>query len=377
MRIAQQFFLTLTNLLANEHYSGQVNSAPLDENIILRSATFHQVIPIIDLFSPTLKTLFPMLSERFWQTVHAYSLANHGFLMAVEQLLATLDSTCRSAGIEYRLFKGAVLAHQVYPQPQYRTFGDIDLLVRPNDLPRLEQLLLAMDFEICDDLYHSFPLSIVQKYNFARHYQHRQPPEIPVDVHLNLTGKLHPFQFNGQDFWQNSSQITITGRNYPTFKLEYQAIAGLYHAFKHYYFKLIWLCDLYLLLQQPKLNWDLLLALIDKYRLTRLWQYFNYLSVPLFGKAFEPVKPPFRPTQRLISVEQVLNGFTRLNASQARMVLPLLYHPDWKVKFQYIWRQLLPPREVISAFYGDNSVHPTLMNYLRNRRQALTALFKL
>lgn len=377
MRAAQQFFISLTRLLADENYSAEVNPAFLDAEVIWRSAVYHQVVPLIDKESAKLKTLFPALSNDFWHNVHDYTLANCGYVMALERFLSELATAFNQKRLDYRLFKGIVLAYQIYPQPYYRTFGDIDLLVRPADLPRVEQLLFAMDFMLCEDLYYSFPLPIVQKYNFARHYQSQIPPEIPVDVHLNLTGKLHPFQFDRQDFWGNSMPISIAGHYYPSFKLEYQAALALYHAFKHYYFKLIWFCDLYLLLQKPQLDWDLFFALIDKYRLTRLWRYFNFLSVSLFGKAIKLVKPPSRLTQHLVSVEQLLNGFTRLNASQARMILPLLYHPDWSVKLKYLWQQLLPPREVISAFYGANQMRPTPINYLRNRRQALTAIFKL
>lgn len=51
-----------------------------------------------------------------------------------------------NAGIDVCCMKGFAAAHSLYPDPDLRTFGDIDLLVRPADLPRAIACFKALGF---------------------------------------------------------------------------------------------------------------------------------------------------------------------------------------------------------------------------------------
>lgn len=50
------------------------------------------------------------------------------------------------AGIPFACLKGFATAHTLYPDPDLRTFGDLDLLVRPSDRGRLVDALVADGF---------------------------------------------------------------------------------------------------------------------------------------------------------------------------------------------------------------------------------------
>lgn len=52
----------------------------------------------------------------------------------------------RSEGVRVAPLKGIVLAREAYPKPGQRTFSDLDLLVRPCDLPKADRLLLGDGF---------------------------------------------------------------------------------------------------------------------------------------------------------------------------------------------------------------------------------------
>ena len=58
---------------------------------------------------------------------HVESLAG---VLALEHLLLDSVATLTAAEIPTRVLKGPVVAHLDYPDPTWRTFGDIDLLVR-------------------------------------------------------------------------------------------------------------------------------------------------------------------------------------------------------------------------------------------------------
>lgn len=84
-----------------------------------------------------------------------------------EQTLASLRSICRNtvarfaqrglqadamsaaleqAGIDHILMKGYVL-RAMYPMPELRTFNDIDIVIRPADRQRSDELLLSLGFQ--------------------------------------------------------------------------------------------------------------------------------------------------------------------------------------------------------------------------------------
>jgi len=53
--------------------------------------------------------------------------------LAMERKLLVLDEAFGRAGVDFILLKGSALAHSVYPDPSWRPFGDLDLMVRTRD----------------------------------------------------------------------------------------------------------------------------------------------------------------------------------------------------------------------------------------------------
>lgn len=375
MTLEYQFMLQLMQLLANQPPSPP-QPGLLDEQKLLRSAIYHQIVPLIDYYRPTLQTIFPDLTPEFFQKVRDYTTANQYYIIKVEKLLDELTSAFATADIEYRLFKGIVLARQVYPQPFMRTFGDIDILIQPADLPRVEKLLSELRFVPCTDLYNIYPIEIAQKYHFARHYQHLLPPEIPVDIHLSLSSDLFPYQFPIEDFWAHSQPIVINGKTHLTFELPYQILFALFHAFKHYYFKLIWFCDIYLLQRQIDLASSEFQTLLEQFDLKRLWRFYCYLAQSFFKQNYpQPVRLSAFAS-KVVSPQNVINGMLTMSELKARLTLPLVYFSTNALRLTYLFRQLFPPREVISDFYGPNPLPPTWSNYWRLRFKALKNLLE-
>lgn len=378
MELRRQFFVTLTQLFTNKTIPPTSYTDELDEEKLYRSGVYHQVIPLIYHFQQPLKQAFPSISDNFWARARLFTLFNDTFLIAVEKTLSELDNAFQQHKIAYRLFKGPVLAYQSYQFPYLRTFGDIDILIKPAHLPQTHNILQDLGFELCNDLYSNFPDHIIQKYAFARHYQRRQKPQLALDIHLNLSGGLHPFQFDITEFWAHSAPITIDNHTYETFEPVYQAIIALYHAFKHYFFKLIWFFDLWALLKTPNFDYDRFESLIRHFKLQNMWQLFNQFSAQLCNYD-QPLHRSWCTrlplSKNWLNLDRILSGILPLSPSKARLILPLFYLPNISSKGRYLWRQLLPPREVIRDFYLNSHLQPTLWNYLRLRRKAIAELF--
>lgn len=54
------------------------------------------------------------------------------------------------SGIDYMLFKGYVVRNY-YPVPELRSYGDIDVLIKPEDRKKCHELMLKQGFEVKDD----------------------------------------------------------------------------------------------------------------------------------------------------------------------------------------------------------------------------------
>jgi putative nucleotidyltransferase-like protein len=79
------------------------------------------------------------VSSSVWKQWHAELLA----CVRLEALAVRTAELLDAAGIDWRLTKGAALAHSDYPDPSLRTFGDVDLVVHPADWLAAFHLLLA------------------------------------------------------------------------------------------------------------------------------------------------------------------------------------------------------------------------------------------
>lgn len=66
--------------------------------------------------------------------------------LALERMLITLSGAFEEAGVEMVVLKGPALAHTIYPDPSWRPFADLDLLVRGRDWRQACQILADRGF---------------------------------------------------------------------------------------------------------------------------------------------------------------------------------------------------------------------------------------
>jgi hypothetical protein len=82
------------------------------------------------------------LRSALWQQWHGELLT----CVRIEALAVRTAELLDTAGISWRLTKGAALAHLDYPDPAVRTFGDVDLIVHPSDWSAAVGLLSASGY---------------------------------------------------------------------------------------------------------------------------------------------------------------------------------------------------------------------------------------
>ncbi len=133
---------------------------------------------------PAVLRNFPPFSEKNGDPAFAdaaadararYRLARAFVLMLRGEHAALADGT---AGLPMAVIKGPVFARALNPEPELRTFTDIDVLVAPAAEPRLAALLAARGYELGED----GTASVRNEWKWTK----RDNPTLMIEVHTDV-----------------------------------------------------------------------------------------------------------------------------------------------------------------------------------------------
>jgi len=182
---------------------------------------------------------------------HYYASLRHNLLLLNElnKVLKAFNET----GIDVIVLKGAALAQTVYPDIALRPMGDMDLLVKKENLEKAEKLLADLGYDkfIKKDSkrhpFHNTYLRIVNEESFV------------IEIHWNLVRKIFYTNINLNELWVDAIPTDSLGtkvlRLSPLHSLLYLCWHGSHHSFK----RLLWLCDIAQIIKinERDINWDL------------------------------------------------------------------------------------------------------------------------
>lgn len=172
-----------------------------------------------------------------------------------EELLQVLDAF-QNAGITALPFKGIVLAASAYRDMTMRVAGDIDLLIRYDDLKRATGILIERGYELktrtLDD--GSPEAETYFEYHFER----------PIDGmilelrwRLELTQPRYSYNLGLDWVWSRRRTIQLAGAAVPNLDPESCLLVLCMHGSKHAWSRWMWVCDVAMLIDsEPGLDWD-------------------------------------------------------------------------------------------------------------------------
>ncbi len=126
------------------------------------------------------------------------------------QLLAAAD-VLDAAGVDFRVLKGAAVAHTVYPDPFLRSFADVDLLVRPQQWrAACEALHGASAVRPLPELRPGFDR------RFGKEATFRTPAGVEVDLHRTLVKGPFGLTVDLPALFEHAATVELGGRRLPT-----------------------------------------------------------------------------------------------------------------------------------------------------------------
>jgi len=168
--------------------------------------------------------------------------------------LADLVRLLDGAGIPALVFKGPVLAAQIYEDRGLRFFWDLDLLVREEDIERVSELVMTRGYRRYSEL-DRLEARIFAGYHFAHTLFHDERA-VEVDVHW----RLMPAGFGPRLAWSDLSgraiRAQLGGVDLWTFSTEDALLALAAHGAKEEWRRLQMVCDVAGYIRSaPALDW--------------------------------------------------------------------------------------------------------------------------
>lgn len=146
-------------------------------------------------------------------------------LQMEERLCAIDDALAAAGGFDYRVIKGPAIAHLDETDPALRTFGDVDLLVRGDDLASV--------------------LGVLESMGAARPYAERRAgfdrrfaksvtvtfsDGLEIDVHRTLCDGVHAVRVPIDRLYERPERFSLAGRSFAALDHTARVLHAAYHA---------------------------------------------------------------------------------------------------------------------------------------------------
>jgi hypothetical protein len=145
-------------------------------------------------------------------------------VLSLEQHLVSTTTLLADAGIESRVLKGSAYAHLDYPDPALRSFIDLDLLFRPEDIARAVSVL--SDAGLARTLAEPRP-------GFDRRFDKGttlRGTDFEIDLHRTFVLGPWGFRVNLDALWSASETFTIGGHELTALSKPHRFLHACYHA---------------------------------------------------------------------------------------------------------------------------------------------------
>jgi hypothetical protein len=265
----------------------------------------------------------------------------------LERTLLRLADAFDTAALEFVVLKGPALAHSAYPEPSWRSFGDLDILVRSAAWGRACALLESEGFR--RRLPEPRPGFDVR---FGKGGPFVDIHRVEVDLHRTLVSGPFGVWTNADALFEQTTTFMLAGR--PIRRLEDETT--LVHACIHASLgsdppRLLSVRDLAQVLARRELDWEVVARLVRTWRLGAVVQHSFGLVEELLGRE---LPDPARRLAAALAPDRAERRALRayVDGSRgwgAKSVAELRAITGVRSKVAFVWALTFPTREFLDA----------------------------
>jgi len=286
------------------------------------------------------------LSTEQWQDLLTRHREAMGQVLGIERRLLVLADAFDRASVSFVVLKGPSLARTVYPDPSWRFFGDLDLLVHTGDWRRACSVLedLGLNRALPE------PRPGFDE-RFGKASVHRRRGDIDVDLHRTLV--LGPFGLwiEPDRLFDHTVGFEVGGRLFNRFDDTLLMLHGCIHASLGWWPPLLTpIRDVAQVAWFGRVDWDRLRDHALRWRLSAVVQdalgrteEILGIRMPEQAKSLGELKPRRRERQALLAYSTDRRG----RGGTARATLQAL--PGIRAKAAYISALLFPTKTFLAA----------------------------
>ena len=226
-------------------------SRPLNWEQFLHLADHHRVIPQVYGALSAFPDLLPANARAALRS--RYQENAHKALWFTGELLRTI-SCFESAGIKALAHKGPVLAKTLYGDVTERQYNDLDILIRPEDVPKAKAVLVAAGHACYPELRKQEESAYVA--SGCGYVFHTPAGRNLLDLQWRIVPRFYSIDFDMADFLDRAHEIIVGGHPVRTLCAEDLLLVLCVHAAKHVWTQLSWLCDIAKLVNSAQLDWN-------------------------------------------------------------------------------------------------------------------------
>jgi hypothetical protein len=327
-------------------------SLPLNWEEVLVSASRHGIAPLI---YHNLKNIAGIPQRVMDQLKREYygNMARNMYLYAeLRRILYRFGEK----GLDVIVLKGTALAPSVYGDIALRPMGDIDLLVRKEDLPYAERIMSTLN-------YSTYMNGNSQEW-YSHHHFHLPPYIAPdksmvVEIHHNIIGR--PFHIDIGKWWERARKWRIANCDMLIPSAEDMVVHLCVHLFNHGYnkFLLRGLCDISETIRYygDGLNWIRFQDEVSRYGINKPVYSILYLVNKLYGvdsKLSEFLKSTESAIDsRVVSaIERQIFAEDSVSSNLPGPLIRFLVADKFVDKMRILIATIFPTREVMSRWYS-------------------------
>lgn len=232
----------------------QLAQQDLDWAGLYREVVMHQVhLAVYASLSETLGTALPAdIAEAYKKRVLFHLKYN---ILLTNELTHVLDLLL-SHGVRVLPFKGPVLGQVAYGNSAQRPFGDLDLLIAPEDFKTAERLLLTHGYGTrlsLGTLRKRLFLHLESGYCFSH-----EKYGFEVDLHTRIAAPRYSYALDFEGLWDRSQEITLGNTSVRAPGAPDLVNILCWHGVKHQWAILKSVCDVAEMVEAtPDLDWDI------------------------------------------------------------------------------------------------------------------------
>lgn len=283
-----EFIVSCSQLALSQRLRQRVNElfgTGLNWKYIVQASHQHSVLPLV---YHTLQKLnintaaCPALLEL---KKHTQAIVVRNLQMTA--LLIKLLTLFKKQKITAIPFKGPVLAEYVYGNLGLRRFGDLDILVAPQDIANAIQLLKSHNFK---------PNIILSPGQLAAYVKTEddlvfqcQTSGIVVELHWELTGRYLPYPMDVNFLEPRLKLLPFLNQKIVHLSPEDLLLYLCVHGTRHMWERLEWVCGVAELIRnKPELQWKNVLSLARDLKCYRILQHGLFLTHTIFNVELPP-----------------------------------------------------------------------------------------